>query len=106
MSSGSVRGENDCEPAEGVSPLEKARLARLAKAESGDLERLDPMEKARRNPKSRKLAIVAKCWDCCGGNADPGVRKRIGDCRSVKCPLHPLRPYQHNAETEEVAEEA
>lgn len=58
-------------------------------------ERLTPLEKAARNPGSRSLAIRAKCWDCSGGDADPGVRARVRDCPSKTCPLWPLRPWQN-----------
>jgi hypothetical protein len=69
--------------------------ARAARDHSKPVERLDPIEKARRNPKSRALAIVAKCWDCVGADADPGTRDRIRTCTSrATCPLWPLRPYQ------------
>jgi hypothetical protein len=75
--------------------LKRAHEAMRARREAGEvIERLDPMEKARRNPTSRALAIAAKCWDCQGGNADPGVRRRVGECSITRCPLHPVRPYQ------------
>ena len=60
----------------------------------------DPMERARRNPQSRALAIAAKCWDCQGGDADPGIRSRIRACPITRCALRPFRPYQC-AEAEE-----
>lgn len=56
--------------------------------------RLDPVAKAKANPKSRRLAIAAKCWDCQGGDADPGVIRRIRECGVTRCPLHHVRPYQ------------
>jgi hypothetical protein len=60
-------------------------------------ERLDPIEKARRNPTSLRLAINAKCFDCEGGNSDPNVQRRIGTCASRECPLWTVRPYQELA---------
>lgn len=63
-------------------------------------QRLDPIEKARRNPKSRKLAIAAKCWDCQGGGIDPGGVQRIRECLSPTCPLYPVRPYKDSPEDE------
>lgn len=49
------------------TPLEKAHAAMKAKREAGELERLDPIEKSHRNPKSLRLAINGKCWDgTCG----------------------------------------
>jgi hypothetical protein len=71
-----------------LTPLEKARLAPRG-------PRLDPMARAATNPTSLRLAINGKCWDCQGGNADPGVNQRIRDCTSEKtCSLWPVRPYR------------
>lgn len=82
-----------------LSALEKAREASRALRESGiKPERLDPIEKSRANPKSLRLAINGKCWDCQGGMADPGVRERIGSCPVVACCLHAVRPYQRGSE--------
>lgn len=64
------------------------------------VERLDPMEKARRKPTSLRLAITAKCWDCQGGASDPAPRARIGACELTRCPLHPVRPWQRSEEDE------
>ena len=54
----------------------------------------DPIERAKRNPKSLRLAINANCWDCQGRDADPAPRWRIGNCEIPHCPLYPVRPYQ------------
>lgn len=84
-----------------MAPLELARQRRREMAERGETPaRLDPLEKARRNPTSLRLAINAKCFDCEGGDADPNVQARIGTCTITTCPLHPVRPYQHLAEGE------
>lgn len=75
--------------------LQKAQESLAAKRAAGEeIERLDPVEKARRNPQSLRLAINAKCWDCQGGASDPGIRDRIGSCQVSRCSLHPVRPYQ------------
>ena len=83
------------------------RLARLAKgrARAAELraagvvpEHLDPIERSRRNPTSRRLAINAKCWECSGAGADPGTRESIATCNVPKCPLHPVRPYQSSVD--------
>lgn len=81
----------------GPSAKARARAAevREIRKAAGLSTRLDPIEKARRNPKSLRLAINAKCFDCEGGNADPCVQWRIGNCDIERCPLHPVRPYQH-----------
>jgi hypothetical protein len=83
------------------SALERAREAsRLLREQGIAPERLDPIEKARRNPKSLRMAINAKCWDCMGGMSDPGIRERIGACSLVACSLNPVRPYQRGQEDE------
>ena len=72
------------------TPLQKAQRVMREKREAGEeIERLDPIEKARRNPKSLRLAINGKCWDCCCGQ-----RMEIKLCGVVDCSLHPVRPYQ------------
>lgn len=51
-----------------MSPIEKAQETMRIKRESGEeIERLNPGEKSLRNPKSLRLAINGKCWDCSGG---------------------------------------
>ncbi len=79
----------------GNTALQKARKVLAAKREAGiEVERLTPAQKAERNPKSLRLAVNAKCWDCQGGTADPGIRDRIGACQIVRCALNSVRPYQ------------
>lgn len=56
--------------------------------------RLNPAERALMNPRSLRWAIKAKCFVCCGGGQDDGVRVRIRECTVVICPLHVHRPYQ------------
>jgi len=77
--------------------LAKARL-KLAeiKASGQKVERLDPIEKAKREPGSLRLAVNAKCWDCAGAGAD-GIeftKETIRECTCRTCPLHHQRPYQ------------
>jgi hypothetical protein len=75
--------------------LDLARAAMAARRAAGEtIERLDPIEKARRNPTSLRLAINAKCWECVGGDGDPNPRQRIRDCTCSRCPLLAVRPYQ------------
>lgn len=58
---------------------------------------LDPIEKAKQNPKSKVLAIRAYCWDCAGG-----VKAEVTACPSSSCPLWLHRPWQGKSnETEE-----
>lgn len=80
------------------TPLELARAAMAEKRARGELAVLDPIEKARRNPKSLRLAINGKCWDCIGAGADPNPRAAIRDCQITGCTLHPVRPYQLRGE--------
>lgn len=75
--------------------IERAREVLKAKARDGKLIRLDPIERAKRNPKSRRLAVNAKCFDCQGRDADPCVAWRIGNCEIPACALWPVRPHQH-----------
>ena len=49
----------------------------------------NPEEKAKANPKSLRLAINAKCWDCTCGQ-----RMEIKLCEMTDCSLHQLRPYK------------
>jgi len=62
-------------------------------------ERLDPIQKSKKNPGSRQLAIRAYCYSCSGENSDPHWRWRIGNCEIPECPLWRFRPYQKLWET-------
>jgi len=58
------------------------------------------------NPNSRKLAINAKCFDCCGGiNSDDnkGVKSEIKNCEITNCSLHNFRPYKNEKSTDRLA---
>ena len=55
----------------------------------------DPITKAHENPKSLRLAINGKCWDCIGAGYDPHPRQAIRDCLITDCTLWSVRPYQH-----------
>ncbi len=54
----------------------------------------DPIQRAKRSPKSLRAAIDAKCWDCQGRNVAPAPKWRIGNCQISQCSLYPVRPYQ------------
>lgn len=78
-----------------MTPLERAQQRRQELRAAGIVpERLNPIERARRNPKSLRLAITAKCYECLGGDDAKNIRREIRECTSPKCPLYPLRPYQ------------
>ena len=84
-----------------LTGLQKAHLVNQAKRDAGIVVHtvvLDPIAKHFANPKSKTMAIRAKCFDCVGGDADLNPRGRIGNCPVVKCPLHTVRPYQHKAQ--------
>lgn len=78
----------------GISKLKEYQ----EKVKSGEIERtqsLNPIEKANSNPKSLRLAINAKCYDCVCY-----IKKEITRCEIKNCPLWNVRPYQNNQETE------
>lgn len=80
--------------------LALANAKRLAMREAGiPLERLDPLQRAERNPKSLRLALNGKCWDCQGGGADgiKHTKDSIRLCQARDCSLWNLRPYQTTA---------
>jgi hypothetical protein len=72
----------------------QAYREKLAAGEITRGERKDPIQKLATNPKSLRLSVNAKCYDCEGGDADPGVRARIGGCKVTTCGLWAVRPYQ------------
>ena len=92
-----------CSPCAPVAqtPLEKAQQVMAERRAAGiAVERLDPIEKARRNPKSLRLAINAFCCTCMGGSDESGWKGQIRDCTSLACPLYIVRPYQSSDEEE------
>lgn len=59
---------------------------------------MNPLEKARINPKSIRAAINAKCWDCNYDEYDSGNwRDQVTACPSSDCPLFPHRPLNSKA---------
>lgn len=38
--------------------------------------------------------VESICFECVGGNDDPGPKLRVRDCACRDCPLHPIRPWQ------------
>ena len=97
-----MRRKIEIEPVK-MTAIEKAQAARRANIEAGgSIVRLSPIERAKQKPKSRTLAIKAKCWDCCGAGHDPGIKEAIRGCTSKEtCPLWPFRPYQRKLAKEE-----
>lgn len=77
------------------APLEHARQRQAEMRAAGIApQRRNPIQKAQANPTSLRAAIDAKCWDCEGGDADPCIQWRVGNCVSPDCPLYPVRPHQ------------
>ena len=66
---------------------------------SSKTTRLTHIQHALNNPNSRKHAMNAKCWDCCGGgllqSESKGVRKEIALCTITDCSLWNFRPYKN-----------
>lgn len=82
--------------------LKAARQKTEAMREAGiQIQRLDPIERARLNPQSKALAIKAKCWDCVGAGVDANPRQAIRECVVQSCPLHSVRPWQSKEESED-----
>ena len=80
--------------------LDAARAAAAAKRAAGEkIERKTPLQKLADSPLSLRAAVNAKCYQCEGEDADPGVRWRIGNCACASCALHAVRPYQRLAKT-------
>ncbi len=58
----------------------------------------NPIQSYKLKPNSRKLAINAKCFECCGGNNsddNKGVKAEIKHCSITDCTLYNFRPYKN-----------
>ena len=81
--------------------MEAARRALAARVTDGiTVRRRSPSEKAAERPRSLRLAVTAKCWDCVGAGADPNPRRAIRECPCAKCALYRVRPYQQASRDE------
>ena len=83
-----VIGEEKTTKKTGVEALAEYR----AKVASGEVtvERLNPIDKAKKYPNSQKLAIRANCYDCMGQTTS--WLTDVKDCTSPNCALYPHRP--------------
>lgn len=57
----------------------------------------NPLRQLRMNPRSKALAIKAKCAECVGcsySHLETGFKESISACSSYSCPLHLFRPYR------------
>ena len=68
-----------------------------AKVSSGEIQPKSPDEKAKENPKSLRLAINAKCWDCVCRQ-----RTEVTRCVMTDCSLWSLRPWQNKDINKEI----
>ena len=101
--SGAGAAPANTEEAPGMNLNAKLGLARhreemRRRREAGEtivLERKDPVQKAKENPNSLRLAINAHCFQCMGSGADPIVRASIRYCPVHSCSLHPVSQYQN-----------
>jgi len=58
-----------------------------------DVKTINPIQRAKLNPKSLRLAINAQCFECIYDKSDVGTwRQQVEACPSVNCPLFCLRP--------------
>ena len=75
-----------------VKQLQKARAKRAENIRLG-IKPLNPIERAKQNPKSMRLAINAQCYDCMG--RESGWKNEVRNCPSKNCPLLGFRPYKN-----------
>jgi hypothetical protein len=60
-----------------------------ADVKAGLIQNLSPLEKAKQNPKSLRLAINAKCYDCTCFQ-----KREVKLCEMNDCPLWAVRPWK------------
>lgn len=76
---------------------ETVRKNREARIAQGLPAFKNPIERAKENPESLRMAITAKCYECVGMDGDPNFRETIRTCTGYSCPLYPVRPYSKKA---------
>ena len=74
----------------GPEALQEAAKIYRSKVSSGEIQPLTHAQKAAKNPKSLRLAINAKCFDCCCDQ-----KHEVKLCVMTDCSLWPLRPWQN-----------
>jgi hypothetical protein len=80
--------------------LQKAREKLIQNRNAGiKTAMLNPAEKASANPRSLRLAINAKCWDCTCQS-----KTLVRDCHITGCSLWEVRPWQTEDNDEEAVE--
>jgi hypothetical protein len=76
-----------------IERLTQGRELYLAKLKSGEIVKsiqVNPIEKAKQNPGSLKLAIRAFCFDCMGQTVS--WKNDVTNCTAPNCPLFNHRP--------------
>ena len=68
--------------------LKRGREEYLRKLKAGLIERLNPHQRALKNPTSLRKAVDAKCWECNGGD---NWINRTKYCNIIDCPLWHVR---------------
>ncbi len=81
-----------------MADLSKARQASKQQAAmrkaAGLKTTRTPLERLAEDPTSKAKAIVAKCYDCVGGDSDRCWQWRVGNCDIHNCGLHWVRPHR------------
>ncbi len=77
-----------------LSPLDKARAKKKELKSSGMLKVVSPTQRALAAPKSLRKAVTAFCFECVGGDGEPGARNQVRNCTAHRCPLFGVRPWQ------------
>lgn len=73
--------------------LEKARQARVAKAQAGiKLTKRTPIQIWEEDKLSLRKSINAKCFDCSNRQTE-----EVKNCSVTSCPLWLVRPYQEKS---------
>lgn len=82
---------------EELTPLQKANAAKKANREAGiKVVNLSPAEKAKANPKSLRMAITAKCYECANDQ-----KAEVTHCHITDCALWNVRPWQRKGSNSE-----
>lgn len=71
-----------------LEALKQGRAEYQKKVAAGEIERLDPLQRSKKNPNSLRAAINANCYDC-NGKENWHVRTKF--CNIFKCPFWHIR---------------
>lgn len=76
------------------SKLARANAQKNALKSLGMLQVSSPTQKAHAAPKSLRKAVTAFCYECVGGDGEPGARNHVRNCTAPNCALFAVRPWQ------------